>query len=128
MYLNVICMSPQTEHIFIRNFDYIVFGSISVYNTADILILGLTKRVDLVSQDSALQNTKCKKLLHYGELLSIGLIYIKVLCYLQNVVGFELANLLTLCTETHCKSKTSHIENEYIVNSCCISSSTKDTF
>ena len=28
-----------------------------------------------------------------------------------------MANLLTLCTETHWKSKTSHIKNEYIVNS-----------
>ena len=50
--LNLISTSPQTEHIFIRNFDYIEFGSISFYNTADILILGLTKRVYLVSQDS----------------------------------------------------------------------------
>ena len=79
------------------------------------MILGLTKRVYLVTRDSALQNTK--KLLHYGELLSISLIYIKVLCYFQNIVGFELANLLTLCTETHWKLKTSHIKNEYIVNS-----------
>ena len=81
------------------------------------MILGLTKKVYLVTEDSALQNSKCKKLLHYGELLSISLIYIKVLCYFQNIVGFELANLLTLCTETHWKSKTSHIKNEYIVNS-----------
>ena len=98
---------------FYQKHDYIEFGSISVYNTAD---MGL-KRVDLVSQDYALQNTKCKKLLHYGELLSISLVYIKVLSYLQNIVGFELANLLTLCTKTHWKSKTSHIKNEYIVNS-----------
>ena len=109
--LNLICTSLQTENIFIRNFDCIEFGSISFYNTADILIWGLTKRVYLVCQDSALQNTKCKKLLHYGELLSVGLIYIKVLCYLQNVVEFELVNLSTLCTETHWKSKTSHIKN-----------------